>query len=808
MQGLIQDLRFSWRQLLKSRGFTLTAVAVLGLGIGASTAIFSAVNPILFEPLPYPHSDRIMMIWYGGEGGTRVPPAFHNYREVAARGRSYENLAVMKPWTPALTGADQPERLDGQQVSADYFRTLGIEPVLGRDFLNSDDIPNGPKVAILSYGLWRRRFGSDRTILGREIRLDDNAYTVIAVMPEKFENVLSPTAEIWSPLQYDTTNIASPLTREWGHHLRMVARLRSDVSKDQAQSELAAIAKTPVPDFPRPRGSSLEYGFVSAQLQDDVTRGVKPALLAVFGAVFLLLLIACVNVTNLLLERGARRRPELAMRTALGAARSRLIRQLITESLMLALFGAVLGILIAQAGVRALISLSPAELPRLHAVSFNGAVFAFAFVITMVVGVVVGVIPALYASSGEPRAEISQSSVRIAGGQQRIRRTLVVAEVSISLLLLIGAGLMLHSLRRLLSVPPGFDHAHLLTMQVNTFGRRYDDNTVCHRFFEQALDAVRDLPGVQAAAFTSQLPLSGDSDVYGARFEGDSPDVGYAAFRHAVSPGYFEAMGIPLLKGRFIDTSDLANGPKVALISDSLAQRKFPGQDPLGKRFHMGGPPDSPLFTIVGVVGDVRQTSLAIADAEAVYVRSTQWHWADGTQSFVIRTRGDAAALAPSIKRAIWSVDKDQPIVRVETMEDLVKASAAERHFVLVLFEAFGFVALLLAATGIYGVLSGSVTERIREIGVRLALGAPRANILAMVIRQGMLVTALGIVIGVVGAIAASRLLVSLLFGISPLDPLTYIGVVILLMLVAGIACWVPAWRAARLDPMVALRYE
>jgi putative ABC transport system permease protein len=808
MQGLIQDLRFSWRQLLKSPGFTLIAVAVLGLGIGASTAIFSAVNPILFEPLPYLHSGRIMMIWYGGKGGTRAPQAFHNYREVAGRSRSYENLSVMKAWTPALTGGGLPERLDGQQVTADYFRTLAVEPVLGRDFQNSDDTLNGPKVAILSHGLWRRRFGADRTILGRDVRLDDNAYTVIGVMPESFENVLAPTAEIWSPLQYDAANIASPLTREWGHHLRMVARLRAGVTEDQAQSELAAIAKNPVSEFPRPRGSSLEDGFVSASLQDDVARGIKPALLAVFGAVFLLLLIACVNVTNLLLERGAQRRPELAMRTALGAARSRLIRQLITESLLLALLGAVLGMLIAQAGVRALILMSPAELPRLHAISVNGQVFAFAFAMTMLVGFGVGLIPALYSSGGELRAGMDESSRRTTGGHQGVRRALVVAEVSIALSLLIGAGLMLHSLRRLLSVPPGFDHTRLLTMQVQTFGRRYDDDAVCHRFFEQALNAVRDVPGVQAAAFTSQLPLSGDSDVYGARFEGDGPDVGYAAFRYAVSPGYFEAMGIPLVRGRFIDARELASGPKVAVISEALAQRKFRGQDPLGKRFHMGGAPDSPLFTIVGVVGDVRQTSLAITDAEAVYVRSTQWHWADGTQSLVVRTHGDAAALAPLIKRAIWSVDRDQPIVRVETMEDLVVASAAERHFVLILFEAFGFVALLLAATGIYGVLSGSVTERIREIGVRLALGAPRASILAMVMRQGMIVTAFGVVIGVVVAIAASRLLVSLLFGISPLDPLTYVGVVVILTIVAGVACWVPAWRAARLDPMVALRYE
>jgi putative ABC transport system permease protein len=360
----------------------------------------------------------------------------------------------------------------------------------------------------------------------------------------------------------------------------------------------------------------------------------------------------------------------------------------------------------------------------------------------------------------------------------------------------------------LFDIPPGFESAHLLTMQVQTFGARYDDDRICHQFFAQALDAVRQVPGVTAAAFTSQLPLSGDSDIYGARFEEDSPDVGYSVFRYAVTPGYFETIGIPLRRGRLLDAHDVAGTPPAILISESLAKRRFPNQDPIGKRVHVGGRIDSPMFTVVGVVGDVKQMSLAMSESDAVYTTTTQWHWADGTLSLVVGARGDAAAFVPAIKNAIWSVDKDQPIVRIARMDDLLAASAAERRFVLILFEAFGLVALVLAATGIYGVLSGSVTERTREIGVRSALGASRGSIVGLVIRQGMSLTGLGVVLGLVGAMAASQAISALLFGTSRLDPITYLGVILLLAAVSAVACCVPAWRAARIDPMVALRYE
>ena len=808
MGGLMQDLRYAVRQLRKNPGYTCFAVAILSLGIGGTTAIFSAVNPILIEPLPYPHARGIEMIWYASEDGRRSPQAFHTYRELAERNHSFESVAVMKAWQPTITGESQPERLDGQQVSSEYFRVLGVLPALGRDFQTSDDVLHGPKVVILGNGLWRRRFGGDPAIIGSQVRLDDDNYTVLGVMPGAFENVLAPSAEVWSPLQYNKGNIASLETREWGHHLRMIARLRTGVARNQAKSDLALIASTPVAEFPRARWGSMEHGLMVDSLQDDITRGVKPALLAVLGAMLVVLLIACVNVASLVMVRGAQRRGEIAVRAALGAARKRLFRQLVTESLLLAVLGGAAGMFVTQLSIKLLVALSPPGLPRADAIRLDGSVFAFACAITVVLGVAVGLMPALEASRGDLRDALQQSSLRTAGNTQLARRTFVVAEVALALGLLVSAGLLLRSMHRLMAVAPGFEGAGTLTMQVQTYGSKYDDNDVCHRFFANALDAVRQVPGVTEAAFTSQLPLSGDSDVYGARFESDAPEVGYEVYRYSVTPSYFSVLRIPLRRGRLLDERDTTNTPPVMLISESLAKRRFPNSDPIGKRVHVGGPIAGKMFTIVGVVGDVKQMSLAFSQTDAVYTTTTQWHWADGTLSLVVRMHGDVPGLGSEIRNAIWSVDKDQPVVRVAFMEELLARSAAERRFVLTLFEAFGLVALVLAASGIYGILSSSVADRTREIGVRSALGASRSSIVALVIRQGMMLTGLGVLIGLGAGILASQAVSAMLFDVSRVDPLTYLGVIVVLGAVSVIACSVPAWRAARVDPMVALRYE
>lgn len=804
LEHLVQDLRYALRRLRSSPGFAAVSMLTLGLGIGATTAIFSAVNPILFEPLPYPRASQLISIWEMRSDGRELSLAFATYYGLAERSRSVDALAVLRPWQPTMTSPEQPERFEGQSVSANYFRVLGVAPMMGRDFQAADDRLNGPRVTILSYALWQRRFGGDRSIVGRQITLDDSQFTVIGIMPGAFENVLAPAAQLWSPMQYDLSQ-----GRAWGHHLRMVGRLRPGIGRDEARRELDvhmhSLAQVYATGYVASGGPAA--GTIVKSLQGDLTEAVRPALLAIVGAVLLVLLIACVNVTNLLLARGVQRQGEFAMRAALGARRGRLIRQLLTESLLLAAAGGVLGITLAMLGVRALVSLSPPGLPRVGAIAVNDTAFAFTLAVTTVIGLIVGLAPALHASRSGLPAGMQQSSRRTAGGHQWTRRTLVVTEVGLALVLLVSAGLLLRSLERLFSVAPGFDAAHLLTMQVQTSGHRFHDDGFTNRFFAQALDAVKDVPGVQAAAFTSQLPLSGDFEVYGMKLEpgkGTSQDM-FGVLRYAVSPGYCEAMRIPLIRGRLFNDQDAA-GPAVALVSESLARREFAGQDPLGHRMHLGV--GEKWFTIVGVVGDVKQTSLALSQLDAVYIPSTQWHWADGARSLVVRARGAATPLLPSVQKAIWSVDKDQPIVRVATMDSLLATSEAERHFALILFEAFALAALVLAAIGIYGVLSCSVTERTREIGVRSALGASRTDILVMVLRQGITLTGLGIAIGLSGAVAASGALITLLFGVSRLDPVTYFGVIVLLFGVSVIACWVPAWRAARVDPSITLRAE
>jgi putative ABC transport system permease protein len=810
LQTLLTDLHYAARQLIRNPGFAFVTTLTLALGIGASTAIFSAVNPILFKPLPYPNADQLMMIWELRSDGSSQPVTFGSFYGLQQRSRSFDAMAVMKPWQPAMTGALQPERFEGQRVSADYFRTLGISPVLGRDFKAADDQFQGPNVVVLSARLWRLRFAADRTIVGRQVKLDDNLFTVIGVMPSSFENVLAPAAEVWAPLQYDPSLPAD--SRDWGHHLRMVGRLRRGVSRNQAKNELNVILRLFTQMYAKGYEGSggPPDGMVVNRLQDDLTLAVKPALLAIVGAVALVLLIVCVNVTNLLLASGARRRSEFAMRAALGAGRFRLVRQLLTESLLLAAIACALGMAVAEVGVCALVALSPPDLPRTGAIHVDGAVFAFALAITTIIGLMVGLLPAVQASRNDPQSGLQQNSRTTAGGRHSMRRTLAISQVALALVLLVTAGLVLRSLERLFAVDPGFNASHLLTLQVQQSGHHLDGDSARARFLTQAVEAVRQVGGVTSAAITSQLPLSGDFDVYGVQFESHASTAD-AALRYSISPDYFKTMDIPLRRGRLINERDAAGAPGVVLISESFAKRKFGDQDPIGQRVRVGLDAlhaDRPWSTIVGVVGDVKQASLAVSQSDAFYVPTPQWSWVDPAQSFVVRAHGDPAKLAPAIKAAIWSVDKDQPIVHVATMDSLLESSEAQRLFALRLFEVFGIVALVLAAVGIYGVLSGGVTERMREIGVRAALGASRRSILMLVLRQGMMLTAIGVLIGLVGAVAASSIVVSLLYGVSRFDLFTYISVIALLAVVSGMACWLPAWRAAQVDPSITLRAE
>jgi putative ABC transport system permease protein len=814
LESLIQDTRYALRMMAHNPGFTAVAVLTLAIGIGASTAIFSAVKPILIDALPYPHASRLMLLWEMRKNGAPMPVTFGTFQGLSQRTQSFDALAVFKPWQPAATAtsqADRPERITGQRVSSDYFRVLGIAPFLGRNFQATDDRFKGPNVVILSDSLWRRRFAADKSIVDKQVRLDDVLYTVIGVMPRTYENVVNPSDEIWAPLQYDPS---LPFDgREWGHHLRLIARIKTGVSAQNAGNELTATLQSLAQTYAKGYNSSggAPDSIVVHPLQHDLTQGVRPALLAVLGAVLLVLLIACVNVANLLLARGSQRRAEFAMRAALGAPQGRLARQLLTESLLLAMCGGALGIVVAEAGARALLLLSPPGLPRLNAISIDDSVFLFTLALTTSIGIVVGLVSNLQASRTNLHIATRQGSASITGTRHWTRRALVVTEVSLAVVLLVSAGLLLRSMQRLFAVDPGFDASHLLTMQVQESGHRFDSNAARLQFFDQALESVRHLPGVVSAGLTSQLPLSGDQDVYGIQFEKDNNPLGDAAFRYAVSPGYLETMRIPLRRGRLLNENDRAGAPVAVLITQSLATSHFGAQDPVGQHVRLGpdaGQADRPWATIVGVVGSVKQESLAIGEEDAFYITTAQWAWGDEVQSVVARTSGAPATLTHSVQQAIWSVDKDRPIDHIATMDTMLAATAQQRRFVLILFEAFGLVALLLAAIGIYGILAGSVTERTREIGVRAALGATRADILTLVLRQGMTMTCVGLVIGLCAALAAARALDAMLFGVTWLDRLTYLGATLLLLAVSGIACFIPARRAASIDPMEALRSE
>jgi putative ABC transport system permease protein len=800
----LADARYAVRRLRRDVAFTSAAVTTLALGIGATTAIFSAVNPVLFRPLPYPSSDRLVAIADRRPDGAPLDVTFGTFREISARSDAFDAITVFKPWQPAWTADGPPERLIGQRVSAAYFHVFGVRPALGVDFDAADDRPGGANVLVISDGLWHRRFAADPGAIGRHIRLDGVSHTIVGIMPKGFQVVQAPNVDAWSLLQYDPA--LPPDGREWGHHLRAVARLRPRVGIDAAMAQLDAIAARPSPSFRRMPWASLAQGFSVNALRDEVVRGVRPALVAVMAAVLLVLIAACVNVTNLLLARGTQRGGEMAVRTALGAGRARLVRQLVTESVVVALVGGLGGVIVATIGVRALVALAPAALPRIQEIRLDATALLFALAVSTVAGVLVGVVPAWQTSVEDPRRMLPLSS-RTMAAPQAAKNVLVVIEVAVALVLLVVAGLLLRSLNRLFAIDPGFSSAHVLTLQVDASALARDRNAT-RPFFERALERVRQLPGVQTAGWTSQLPLSDDFDKYGAALE-DPPDrdaaADHSALRYAVTPGYFDAMGIRARRGRLIDDGDRDGRAVSVVVSESFVRHRFGTADPIGRHLHLGRT-DLPWYTLVGVVGDVKQASLAIDEGDAVYVAEEQWYYADTVRSLVVRTAGDPAAGTASVQRAIWSVEPDVPIVRVGTLDALVAASAAARRFALLVFECFALVSLTLAATGLYGVIAGSVAGRVGELGIRAALGATRASLLTLVLREGMALTAAGIIIGLTVATAASGAIRSMLFGISPVDAGTYLAVVALVGIVAAVACALPAWRAAHVDPAAMLR--
>ena len=803
IESLLVDLRRAVRRLRRSPAFAAVTAATLALGIGASTSMFSVVRPVLFQSLPYPDADRLLNIADAGEtGGTPVDVTFGTFLEVMARSRSLQSAAVTRSWQPTLTGYGDAERLDGQSVSGDYFRVLGVRPALGRDFSQVDDGPGAPQVAIITDGLWRRRFGGETHVIGRPISLDGATVAIVGIMPRTFENVWSAQAQIWRPLGY---NPSLPVQgREWGHHLQLIARVRPESNLDTTSRELASIARTPTARFSRPAWASLRGGFLITPLRDVVTERVTPALRSVTIGALLLLLIAAVNIVNLMLARGAERRAELATCAALGASRARLLTPLLGEAMVLAIIGGTAGVALAYMMVNVVTTFEGFALPRLDAIRVDPTALAFAAALSASIGIIAGCISGWTLSS---RIEASGSGPRVIAGHHRLHRGFVAAEVALAMVLLVGAGLLVRSVRQLMAVPPGFRPERVLTLQVQTAGPEFRSPDKVRAFFDSVREATRHVPGVASAALTSQLPLSGDADLYGAGTKDDSalpPGADASAYRYAISADYLETMGMALERGRTINEQDRSGGQPVALISASVARRRFPGRDPIGQQLRLG--PADNWFTVVGVVRNVKQSSLAASSPDAVYVPEAQWRFSDRTMWVVIRTSVDPATIETAVGQAIRGVSAGQPIVHVATMEQRVATSMAPQRLVMSAFDAFAAVALLLATIGTYGVLAGGVIERRREIAVRTALGASRASIMGQVGRQAIGTTAIGMLVGCAVAGAMSRSLVALLFEISPIDGLTYVGVVVLLLIAALVSAIVPAWRAARIAPAVALQ--
>ena len=803
ISAFVGDLRHAARLLRRSPGFTLVSVVTLGLGIGATTAIFSVIKPILIEPLPYPDPQQLAMVWEQGGGGRRDNVGFATYRDMVAQSTTIQSAAAVGSWLALINAEGVPERLNGDRVSWTYFRTLGVTPALGRDFTKEEDFPGRHFEVILSNGLWRRAFGGDSAIIGRQIPIGGTPMTVVGVMPAGFQNVLSPEAQIWRVLGYND----QPWACRTCHHLRMIARFKPGVTIDAGLAELDAIHRRLAVAYPR------EYfapgAYVIPVLQ-EVTRRFRPALLALSGAVVALLLIAIANVSSMLLARGVRRDEEFAVRTALGAGRARLTRQLLTEALLLSILGGVAAILIAMVSIPALVANLPAEIPRLSEVRFSSSAFALASILIFVVTFVTGLVPAGSRRASELAAAL-RSGRRSAGGTRHLARSgLVVGEVALALMLLVGCGLLARSVSGLLAVNPGFRVGQTLTMEINSVGPAYATDTAVFMYQDRVREAVSRIPGVLSVAISSQIPMGGNTDRYGVHAPdkvGNNPEKSPSGDRYTVTPGFIETLGIEITSGRdFTAREAMDTSNYVVLLSDALAHKLWPGENPLGKVVRLGGF-NSPDRRVIGTTANVRGTGLDATDLEQVYLPQRQWS-SDNQAILVVRTQGDPAGLASTVRRVVREIDPTQPVVRVATMDQLIATSTAQRRLALVLFAVFGGTALLLAIAGIYGVLAGRVVERTREIGLRSALGATPRDILALVVGQGARLAALGLAIGLVAALALSRFLQSLLFGVGPQDPVTLSGVVLFLGLITLAACLIPAARALRVEPTEALRSE
>jgi putative ABC transport system permease protein len=807
---LWQDARYAVRMLRKNPAFALVAVVALALGIGANTSIFSVVNTVLLRPLPYKEADRLVVVWEDRtkQGYPRDTPAAGNFTAWREQNRVFEGMAAVANVSINLTGAGEPERLEGRRVSAELFPLLGVEPQLGRAFTPEEDQPGSNTVVLLSHGLWQRRFGGDPSIVGRQLTLGGYAFTVVGVMPAHFQ-FPAREDELWIPIAF-TPQEAANRSR---HFLQVVARLKDGVTLEQAQAEMSAIAARMEQQYP---DTNTHLGATVVPLHEQLVGDIRPALLVLLGAVGFVLLVACANVANLLLARAAARQKEIALRVALGASRLRLVRQFLTESVMLSLVGGGVGLLLSLWGVTVLKAFIPESIAQAREIAVDARVLGFTLLVSLLTGFVFGLAPAAQASRFNLNETLKEGGRDSSTGRRgnRLRSLLVVAEVAISLVLLVGAGLLINSFLRLRGVDPGFRADNLLTMAVQLPQSKYPDGARRSAFYDEVLRRVESLPGVQSATVTNWIPLVRQGDSMGVSVEGTpdpAPGQGNrpAIVVRVVSPRYFETLGIQLLQGRPFDArTDRADTPNVVVISEAAARKFWPNQSPLGKRLTVGSPSNpEDWMEVVGVARDVRQFGLDAEPKPQMYLSYAQADFF-APRHLVVRTEGEPLNLAGTVRQTVWGIDRDQPVAQVRPMEDVLSDSIARQRFSMLLLGIFAGVALILAAVGIYGVMSYTVAQRTHEIGIRLALGAQKRDVLRLAVGQGLRLVLVGVAIGLVAAVALTRLMSSLLFGVSATDPLTLAAISALLVAVAALASYVPARRATKVDPMIALRYQ
>ncbi|HZM88285.1 MAG TPA: ABC transporter permease [Blastocatellia bacterium] len=801
MTSLGQDLRYALRMLLKNPGFAVVAVIALALGIGANTAIFSVVNTVLLRSLPYSDPDRLMVV---RENKLPQFPEFSispgNFLDWQKQNTSFEKLvAINRAAYNLVSGDADPERLRGARVSAGLFEMLGANPVQGRTFTDEEDQPGRDNVVILSGSLWKRRFGGDPNIIGQSLTLSSASYTVIGIMPATFQFPDRDT-ELWTPIAFTSRQAQ----QHGSHYLSVIGRLKQETTIQQADIEMKSIAARLAEQYP---DSNAGWSNNVFRMQEYEVRDIRSGLIFLLGAVAIVLLIACANVANLLLARSTARQKEMAIRSALGASRWRVIRQLLTESVLLALIGGGVGLLLAFWGTESLLALAPEDLPRIKDVALDGRVLGFTLVVTMITGVIFGLAPALQSSSPNLNETLKEAGRGTTAGRHRVRNSLVIVEVALALMLLICSGLMIRSFMRLQRVDPGFNPSNGLAMSIALPGRKYPNSDNHLAFFSQLVERTSALPGVVAAGATQSLPIQ-DDFLVGFDIQGRPPvppGEGKSTNYYAVTTDYFKAMGIQLLRGRLFTEQDNSKAPPVAIINETMAKQYFPDEDPIGQRIHLTQGPDK-FREIVGIVGDVKQYGLAQPSPLQTYEPYLQMPFSSLT--LVVRTEGNPASLSGAIRGEVLAIDKEQPVSRIRTLDQIISGSVQQQRFLMLLLGVFAAVALILAAVGLYGVMNYAVTQRTHEIGIRMALGANAGAVLRLIVGHGMMLALIGVAIGLAGAFAVTRVMESLLFSVSTTDPSTFASVSVVLTGVALVACLAPARRAIKVDPMLALRHE